>query len=971
MKIKNWVLIASLLCFITEIMKAQVYSFENKKVPGEWRVENGKLEVSRLKYKEGKQSLKVSWNENTIVHFTGTEVLNIASRSVNGGITAWIYNEMPVTEYMYFSFADEAGKEVCRLPFLMNFKGWRCVWAKFREDMLMQPETVVASCAIMLPKNVKKGTIYLDYVEFTPTVSWQKMSDAQYKVNQRDYSLIHDFIGYRNTFPDLTKVVVGDDNKKGIEIIKNRLTEWYLGNHSDDNHPMVKIRKKGEIGFIRKGLKIAENIHIRYDAEGTAMGEGLFPLYFSKVGVTNVATFPDINKYVLLPLALDYRKNKSNKSLEKALYIYDWFHDQGWADGSGMGTLCFEKLRSAGYFHSFFLLKDNLSEDRLERELKALKWFTMFGACYQKPKHSGEVADNLRALALPKLIYALSLTDSVEQQVAMSAFCSYMNNALDFAPGFFGTIKADYSGYHHRGPYNSAYYPHALYAASLVAYLLHDTPYALSETSLIHLKQALLTFRFFSANLSVPAGTVGRFPRGQQVLQELLPAFAYVAQSFPETDVELTAAFKRLVHRNPDVVKSFMAEVNSDLTYTNSVGEAEVMIRLLQMDVKEEPAPEGSLFMPYSGLLVVKNKDYHINVKGFSKYIWDYESSVSENLYGRYLSYGQVETFHFGKNTRSFYPANPAFDWNFLPGTTSIVLPVTELGSKKNGHRNFSDETFLCGVSATGQRAMFSMRLHDLKYDDSFRANKSVFVMDDIILCLGSDIRNTDKQHRTVTTLFQSPMPQKVKIENRGGGVLLNDNSGLLYAVKGCDPKIRKNDSFAIAYIDHTAAPDRAKYQYYMITNGDEQLAAYLLSEDTPIQILRQDDEAHIVKVKDKNITYGAIFNKDQSFDSLLVKSVNIPLSYIIEGGNKDITKVFFSEPDMRRTSRTNMDGLSEEDVIEEERAFETELVLNGMYDVYSPVTPLKVQYKDGNTFVRVSTIRGNNYMFNIRKKSL
>ena len=210
-----------------------------------------------------------------------------------------------------------------------------------------------------------------------------------------------------------------------------------------------------------------------------------------------------------------------------------------------------------------------------------------------------------------------------------------------------------------------------------------------------------------------------------------------------------------------------------------------------------------------------------------------------------------------------------------------------------------------------------------------------------------------------------------MKIENRGGGVLLNDNSGLLYAVKGCDPKIRKNDSFAIAYIDHTAAPDRAKYQYYMITNGDEQLAAYLLSEDTPIQILRQDDEAHIVKVKDKNITYGAIFNKDQSFDSLLVKSVNIPLSYIIEGGNKDITKVFFSEPDMRRTSRTNMDGLSEEDVIEEERAFETELVLNGMYDVYSPVTPLKVQYKDGNTFVRVSTIRGNNYMFNIRKKSL
>ena len=94
----------------------------------------------------------------------------------------------------------------------------------------------------------------------------------------------------------------------------------------------------------------AEKVQIRYDADGVAMGEGLFPLYFSKAGVTNVATFPDINKYILLPLALDYRKNKSENSLKKALYIYDWFHDQGWADGSGMGTLCFEKLRSADVY---------------------------------------------------------------------------------------------------------------------------------------------------------------------------------------------------------------------------------------------------------------------------------------------------------------------------------------------------------------------------------------------------------------------------------------------------------------------------------------------------------------------------------------------------------------------------------------------------------------------------------------------
>ena len=200
--------------------------------------------------------------------------------------------------------------------------------------------------------------------------------------------------------------------------------------------------------------------------------------------------FRTINENILLPLALDYRKNKNAQSLKKALYIYDWFNDQGWADGSSMGTLCFEKLRSSGYFHSFFLLKDQLSPEQLERELQSLNWFTMFGICYQLPSHPGEVADNLRALAIPKLIYTLSQNKIQEREVALTAFKHYMDNALGIAPGFFGTFKADFSGYHHRGPYNSAYYPHALYAGALIAYLLHDTPYALSETCLLYTSDA-------------------------------------------------------------------------------------------------------------------------------------------------------------------------------------------------------------------------------------------------------------------------------------------------------------------------------------------------------------------------------------------------------------------------------------------------------------------------------------------------
>lgn len=69
--------------------------------------------------------------------------------------------------------------------------------------------------------------------------------------------------------------------------------------------------------------------------------------------------FRSINENILLPLALDYRKNQNDQSLKKALYIYDWFNDQGWADGSSMGTLCFENLEVPAIFTHSFCSKNN------------------------------------------------------------------------------------------------------------------------------------------------------------------------------------------------------------------------------------------------------------------------------------------------------------------------------------------------------------------------------------------------------------------------------------------------------------------------------------------------------------------------------------------------------------------------------------------------------------------------------------
>lgn len=963
---RNSCLLILLLLITSQSVFSQIYSFEDNKIPKGWKVEKGTLNISTEKYKSGNHSLQINWKQEAILTLPTPLGISEACKSKKGGINTWIYNESPVKEHLIFSFKDSCGLEVCRLPFSLNFKGWRCIWAKFQEDMNMPSKSNIKSVEMQFPHHARGGTTYIDLLEFTPKVSWQNMSDAQYKVNRSDYSLIPDFNGYRNAKPQIEKEIAANDYE--IKTIADRLTRWYLGSEQQSQEKWIKIRRDNEETFIRKGLKAAQKIKIQYNKDNSPKGEPLFPMGApNTIEGQQVVKFRTINENILLPLALDYRKNQNEESLKKALYIYDWFNDQGWADGSGMGTLCFEKLRSSGYFHSFYLLKDQLPPELLERELQAMNWFTMFGTCYQVPTHPGEVADNLRALAIPKLIYALSINDKQKKQVALTAFKNYMDNALGIAPGFYGTLKADFSGYHHRGSYNSAYYPHALYAGALVAYLLHDTPYALSKVTLHNLKQGLLTFRFFCAGLDVPAGTVGRFPKGQQILETLLPAFAYVSLSFKEPDKELTAAFKRILEANTNkqAITNYVSNVNSNLAYTSTVGEMELVTQLASTTISQEKAVTGSLFMPYSGLLVVKDSLFHFNIKGFSRYIWDFESSATENTKGRYLSYGQIEYFDLKNKYKSFNPQEKDFDWNYIPGATTKILPdnvLTNKGGSNSGHRNFSDETFLTGVHASEKNAMFSFRMHDITYDKSFRANKSVFVFEDFLLCLGSDINTKDKRYPTITTLFQS-FDRNTSEEKTENGYILTDAS-LMYAVKRGAVRTRCEGSHTRAFIEHGKPAVNAKYQYYILKHKDKKVARKLLSSHSPIEIISQDDNAHIICHKAKGITFGALFNAQKTYDDQLVTQVNIPLSYVLEKQKDKSFKLSICEPDMRRTSHAHMGLLTEMDVIQKEKAFDSQITISGLYKVECPQKPIKVSYdKEKNrTYITISTIRGENY---------
>ena len=137
-----------------------------------------------------------------------------------------------------------------------------------------------------------------------------------------------------------------------------------------------------------------------------------------------------------------------------------------------------------------------------------------------------------------------------------------------------------------------------------------------------------------------------------------------------------------------------------------------------------EAVPSGHWTMPYGALSIHRRADWMVSMKGWSKYVWDFESSRGgHNQLGRYLSYGSMLIYASGDpvSREASGIVQEGWNWSVWPGTTVIRLSHAEL-NKKQRDRNFTDETFVGGVSIEGQDGIFALKLHDTEYNKSFRA---------------------------------------------------------------------------------------------------------------------------------------------------------------------------------------------------------------------------------------------------------
>ncbi|HEX7756175.1 MAG TPA: chondroitinase family polysaccharide lyase [Niabella sp.] len=955
----------------TKIVAAE-YGFENSRDIEGWEAKNSSLSFSNAHYKEGQRSLQWSWQTGARLEVAGLKGLKEAGAVYPGGIPEvyepsfypkgryggmkiWLYQEKPSSGQMIFQVGSSvaAARQAPKYRFAVNldFTGWRTVWVCFEEDTRVKDykgsdnmEALVA-----FPQQVKesKGVLFIDHLLLLSFVSNNRNSDLQFINNKRNlrsadgYEILKPFQVYKKAAYNQQinkKLLAGESDR-----IAARLEFLMIGDQTEDWKQRNTGIEKELAGKIKTALSAYEGLQLK-QVNGVINGTPLFAIR-DEHPAPEGQVFDNVAQTVFFPLAMDYRMNSNAASKDKLMQLFDYFLDQGWASGSALGTVD-HVIRLTPVATAVFLLRKELAAlHKLEPEVNMLAWHTRLGSMLDIDYSRGENSDKIRGGALVKLITILLMENNARKQELLECFKNYMDYVVAVAPGYSDTFKPDFSIYHHRGTYLNVYGTNALNTMALIHWLLNGTRYALSAQSTFNLKQALQRQAAIAFGVQIHYGAGGRFPLNNSAVDsDCLPAFAYMSMANDSvTDQKLAAIFRHIYAiAAPAAVNKMLLPA---LTYSGTYGTLDLMVRAAAQAKPATQTPADDIVvMPYSGLMVYRHQHAFATVKGYNKYVWDYEGGNGENNLGRYLSHGMLITAQ-GNEQNGFdslgMDMNEGFDWSMLPGATTKKLPADKLlyypkadhKYIEGKHRNFSESVIASGLQQQNN-GLFAFDLRDdvfpdedcSLFDSSFRARKSYFFIGDEIICLGSGISNNDSRYNTVTTLFQyrfhAQRPNYFNGKTIGSslsttmdGGYFTDQNGFLYLIpggqhivlghelqhayqsgkKGYQPV---NADYVKAYIDHGRHPEEQGYEYEIIMNAGAGAANTYLKNKS-YEVLKKDNAAHIIRHRATGITAYAVYKANVPLKGILLNTNTPLLAMIKDTANGQLLSL--ADPDIKQ----------------------------------------------------------------------
>ncbi|MFA8433088.1 MAG: chondroitinase family polysaccharide lyase [Marinifilaceae bacterium] len=895
-----------------DLITPAILSFEES-VPANWTTPNGSsLQTSTAHYKHGQQSLQWNYSEgselvlNQDIKFKPFDP-NAADKSIPT-FCVWVYNENPKNEKIKFQFLTN--EEInCEFEFGINFKGWRAAWVAFERDMQGTPQTSMNRMKVVAPES-GKGSLFFDHIMLcTPADSRWNTPDYQVPfVNAKTKN--HWLVLYKNSQyePSAKLEPLTQKQIKGIQTINKRYTKAIIKKVKVNDKLMAKIRKNyKKYGITRTGEQISgENIWFCRFSEIYRPYTKEWKNYFEKYD-------KGFKKYtkLMFDVACAYNQtdNETYKTeLEELFFnLSDHIIDQGWAAGSGNGTLHHLGYSMRTYYSAYFLMRESLTRtNRLESAQKAMEWFSGAKEIFAPFHGKGISIDAFNTSVMGRLASILMLEDSPKKVRYLNAYVAWINNGLAIAPGLKDSFKVDGSVHHHANNY-PAYANGGYEGATKMVYFFSRTPFHVSEEGHQNLKHSLLMTRLFCNKETWPTSMSGRHPNGKGKLSAShyqLMALSGTPDGKQKIDSEMAAAYLRLMEGK------------------KATGAVK---KLQKQGFTPEADPNGNWTMNYACLGIHRRGNWSATAQGHSRYLWAAEHYIGANYYGRYMKHGQLQIL-CGTETPSVFTSGfnvNGWDWGRFAGTTAIHLPIEQLRAnilnvdQVSGYEEMlmSDEAFAGAISLEGKNGAWAMKLHEHdKYNGSHRALKSVFFFDNRIICLGSNIENDNADFSTETTLFQNYLNLKSEAVLLNGkeinqfpfcyssksekATLLTDNVGNSFYIPAAytvevgkqlqHSKHQKKETpnqgnFATAVITHGKAPKGESYEYAILVQSDHKELQKFAKQMGKKQkarytVLQKDNKAHIVKDKTSNTTAFVLFEANDQINISDLKAVDAPV---------------------------------------------------------------------------------------------
>lgn len=938
---------AFLFLFFSFIL-ASVYSqpdFETT-VPTNYKALKGTLSISDRHFRLGAKSLCWNWVGGDTLRITLTSAQSTAINNGlfdwrNGHFEVWAHKEVASKDTFEVKFLNSVGVDQYRFRFNVNYTGWRRLAHSYTYDMLQRTSTKnVGTTIYFVAPKTGSGTIYLDNMQYMRSYIFKQSDDVMpdlYQLATVKNYILSDFYYQAYYAPSLSTGAPTTAELVAVDSIRAR------------------ARRAGKgVAPSATELSAANTKYATYNIQlNGSLIKGKIITDPMEIG-DMISTFS--RNYV-------YTNNADSKT--KAINLLKLMLDCGIAGGSGTWFGGSNTGYNQMKFFTGLLNVDAFADTSLRYELwRWIKWCTGTGLGWRSDTNGQFDVDDIYTLQDAFFCMVLFASDKTTAVQDLRRLKAYLEQFLKDQKGTTDGIKVDGTTFHHDTHYNAYTYTMGSMITTILA-KLRGTPFQINSSAYSTLRKAMYAQALMSNKVYFANSLCGRHPF------DLIDFY-----SQPSTE-QLTYIGGEIVNQQYDPILSGMHSRMYD--YAPKIG-----------GVSAEPFPSGFWQMNYSPLALYRRDNWTACIKGINNAFWATETYPANNRYGRYQGYGALEILYPSVWPYQIQPSgmtNVGWDWNKVPGTTSIVYPYDSLnlsatisslnersllnfaGGVKFGTTSQPSPSDVILKDFQGDYGMFGLNFQQsnlsITHSSTFIFRKSYFCFGKNIVCVGSNINNNRSARNTITTLFQTTLastatpvtidasakttfPFSQSLASTSGAHWIMDPFGTgYYVLSGNNIQVEKKSqtspdqsgsgvtttaNYANAYIDHGKAPVNGKYAYVVMPKTTTALMTDFASKMTStstraFDILQQDSYAHIIRENATGVTGFSIFTANTNLTSNpIIKLSSAPCVAMAQIRN-DTMRISLVNPDINIVNGASV-------------AVPITLTLNGKWAKAGNVTP-------------------------------